>query len=145
MSASTPSRTNPAARRPALKDPLRAPARGIPPLGTADTRFDFERSLSADISGLDLRTMEISEFADWLRTQTNKNKLPFQERAVEVYAPPILPGRVHREKDPQGVRIFDMIDMNIVYLRHETYYIARVLVFRGVSGSVCGDSCWSAV
>jgi hypothetical protein len=30
--------------------------------------------------------MEISEFSDWLRTRTNKNKLPFQERAIDVYA-----------------------------------------------------------
>lgn len=86
MSASEPRRTHPAAKRPALKDPLRTPTAGIPRLGTADTRFDFERTPTMDLSGPDLRKMEISEFSEWLRTQTNKNKLPFQERAIDVYA-----------------------------------------------------------
>jgi hypothetical protein len=53
MSASKPSKTNSAARRPALKDPLRIPRAGVPRLGTADSRFDFGRSPAADISGPD--------------------------------------------------------------------------------------------
>jgi integrase len=52
----------------------------------APAPLDAEGDLAARISGPQLRKMEISEFSDWLRTQTNKNDLPFQERAIEVYA-----------------------------------------------------------
>jgi hypothetical protein len=52
----------------------------------APAPLDAEGDLAARISGPQLRKMEISEFSDRLRTQTNKNDLPFQERAIEVYA-----------------------------------------------------------
>jgi hypothetical protein len=40
----------------------------------------------AEISASQLRKTAITEFSEWLRTRTNKNKLPFQERAIENYA-----------------------------------------------------------
>jgi len=33
-----------------------------------------------------LRQTQISEFAAWLRTQTNKHKRPFQEQAIHGYS-----------------------------------------------------------
>lgn len=100
MPASRPSKTSCAAGRPVLKYPLRVLTTGVPRPGTADTQFDFGRSLAADISGPDLRKMEISEFSDWLRTQT-KNRLPFQERAIEVYAETAR--TLHRWMDTNGI------------------------------------------
>jgi hypothetical protein len=43
--------------------------------------FDAEPRPVPEVSGPQLRKMAVSEFSEWLRTQTNKNKLPFQERA----------------------------------------------------------------
>jgi site-specific recombinase XerD len=41
-----------------------------------------------DVSWPELRQMMISEFAEWLRTQTNRHKLPFQEQTITDYAEP---------------------------------------------------------
>jgi hypothetical protein len=73
-----------------LKDPLRAPTVGGPSAGTMSAGalaagFDPRQDPGVDIPGPDLRKMAISEFGDWLRTQTNKNKLPFQENAIHSY------------------------------------------------------------
>lgn len=84
----TPVARPPQAVRPALKNPLRVHASGLPvpqdhsalPVG------DDQNPGTAQGSAPDLRAMAISEFRQWLRTQTNKNKVPFQERAIDSYA-----------------------------------------------------------
>jgi hypothetical protein len=36
----------------------------------------------------EMRQMMISEFRDWLGTQTNKQHRPFQEETIEAYSSP---------------------------------------------------------
>jgi integrase/recombinase XerD len=71
--------------RPALKNPLRTTAMGMTAPGSFPAS-DAGPGLVPRVSAPQLRKMAISEFSGWLRTQTNKNKLPSQERAVEAYA-----------------------------------------------------------
>jgi len=74
--------------RASLKNPLRVPAVGVS-AAAVFPGFDADREPDLGVGGLSapqLRKMAISEFCDWLRTQTNKFKLPFQERTIEDYA-----------------------------------------------------------
>ena len=50
------------------------------------TAADEAAGARHDLSWSQLRQMMISEFAEWLRTQTNKHKRPFQEGTVANYA-----------------------------------------------------------
>ncbi|MGD0559361.1 MAG: hypothetical protein ABSA93_30865, partial [Streptosporangiaceae bacterium] len=62
------------------KSPLRvATGGGMPPAGMV-----MPLPGPAD-SGPALRKMMISEFCDWLRSRTNKKKLPFAEETVTAY------------------------------------------------------------
>jgi hypothetical protein len=67
--------------QPILKNPLRTPAIGVLTTGTfpASGADPGQVPSTPEVSAPQLRKMEISEFSEWLRTQTNKNKLPFQE------------------------------------------------------------------
>jgi hypothetical protein len=86
MPATKSTRTRTTAKERPLKDPLRAPTARMPSASAASARFDPRQAPDVRIPGPDLRKTEISEFCDWLRTQTNKNKLPYQERAIDCYA-----------------------------------------------------------
>jgi hypothetical protein len=72
-----------------LKNPLRV-ANLVPfstqaeGSGTEDLSPELEPGLSAP----NLRKMQISQFIQWLRTQTNRDKRPFSERAIDDYAEP---------------------------------------------------------
>jgi hypothetical protein len=39
----------------------------------------------AELTGQQLRAMMISEFGQWLRSRTNKEKRPFQEETIAAY------------------------------------------------------------
>jgi site-specific recombinase XerD len=41
---------------------------------------------TAQVTAEQLRTMQVSEFSAWLRTQTNKRERPFQEETIRGYA-----------------------------------------------------------
>jgi site-specific recombinase XerD len=43
-------------------------------------------ALPAELTPEQLRTMMISEFCDWLRSRTNKQKRPYQEETITAYA-----------------------------------------------------------
>ena len=70
------------------KSPLRANTRSrlgqaespVPSLGR---RVPLREA--GTLSAADLRQMAISEFAAWLRRQTNKHKRPFQEHTITLY------------------------------------------------------------
>jgi site-specific recombinase XerD len=76
-----------AAGRP-LKNPLRvASVVPFPAAAAAPAAAELAPDPPAPaLSGQQLRRMEISQFIQWLRTQTNKHKRPFSERAIEGYA-----------------------------------------------------------
>ena len=44
------------------------------------------RGQGAPVTAPELRRMQVSEFAAWLRSRTNWHKRPFQEAAVAAYA-----------------------------------------------------------
>ena len=85
--------TTPAARVPARgarKSPLRtatmtalADAVGEP--AAADILLAAGRRPGGPVTAPELRRMQISEFADWLRSRTNRNKRPFQEASIAAY------------------------------------------------------------
>jgi hypothetical protein len=52
------------------------------------------RDLREPMSAPQLRQVEISEFAAWLRSRTNRNQRPFQEATVAAYTDAVLPGPV---------------------------------------------------
>ena len=87
MSPSSVATAAKAAGRP-LKNPLRVA--GVVPFPAA-AAAPPAAELAPDppvpaLSGHQLRRMEISQFIQWLRTQTNKHKRPFSEHAIEGYA-----------------------------------------------------------
>jgi integrase len=59
------------------KSPLRVPA-GTPSLAAVGRPL-------AEMTGEQLRAMMISEFGQWLRSRTNKEKRPFQEETITAY------------------------------------------------------------
>jgi integrase/recombinase XerD len=59
------------------KSPLRVAA-GIPHLAAIGRP-------AASMTGEQLRAMMISEFCQWLRSRTNKEKRPFQEETITAY------------------------------------------------------------
>jgi len=87
MSPSSTATTVKAAGRP-LKNPLRvASVVPFPAAAAAAVVAELPPDPPAPVlSGQQLRQMEISQFIQWLRTQTNKHKRPFSERAIEGYA-----------------------------------------------------------
>lgn len=85
MPAAKPNKPRPATQGRPLKDPLRSPAVGIPRVAVPSAGFGPKRAADVNIPGPDLRKTEISEFGDWLRTQTNKQQLPYQENAILAY------------------------------------------------------------
>jgi integrase/recombinase XerD len=89
------------AERP-LKNPLRV-ANLVPfPASVRDSAAE-DLSLEPGLSAPNLRKMQISQFTQWLRTQTNRNKRPFSERAIEDYAEPAgVLNRWMTEKDIDG-------------------------------------------
>jgi site-specific recombinase XerD len=75
--ARTPSSGTPKPR----KSPLRVasfPGGGSPHLPQPGPR-------RADLTGAQLRAMQVSEFAQWLRSRTNQEKRPFQEETITAY------------------------------------------------------------
>lgn len=85
-----------------LKNPLRV-ANLVPfstqaeGSGTEDLPPELEPGLSAP----NLRKMQISQFIQWLRTQTNRDKRPFSERAIDDYAEPA--GVLNRWMTEKGI------------------------------------------
>jgi hypothetical protein len=58
-----------------------------PPEPTAaDILLAAGRGQREPVPAPDLRRMQISEFAGWLRSRTNRHKRPFQEATVAAYA-----------------------------------------------------------
>lgn len=83
--AQAPAAGKPVTGRPPLKNPLRTPAIGA----TASSSFpvfDDEPTPVPVVSAPQLRKMAISEFSEWLRTQTNKNKVPYRFENVRAHA-----------------------------------------------------------
>jgi integrase/recombinase XerD len=72
-----------AAERP-LKNPLRVAS--VVPFPAVQPAPAEPIAPPQPMSGEQLRKMSISQFAEWLRTQTNKYQRPFSERAIEDYA-----------------------------------------------------------
>ena len=81
-----------AASKPALKSPLRASTMSLlttPATGTGaepDGRSPSDKPPTPEFTAQQLRQMQISEFAAWLRTQTNKHRRPFQEETIRGYS-----------------------------------------------------------
>jgi hypothetical protein len=72
----------------ALKSPFRAATMsslGLPPSLAGPVLPPVSPAVSK-VTSAQLRQMQISEFAEWLRTQTNKLKRPFQEQTILGYA-----------------------------------------------------------
>jgi hypothetical protein len=63
------------------KSPLRVAA--LPGKGSLDLPLPVPRR--ADLTGAQLRAMQVSEFAQWLRSRTNQEKRPFQEETITAY------------------------------------------------------------
>jgi len=85
--------TAPAARVPARggrKSPLRtatmtALADAVAEPAAADILLAAGRGPGGPVTAPELRRMQISEFAVWLRSRTNRHKRPFQEATVAAY------------------------------------------------------------
>lgn len=84
--AVTARRTARPPRKPGRRSPLRIAT--MEPLDLTQSAAAAAESAAArrDVSWPELRQMMVSEFAEWLRTQTNKHKLPFQEQTITDYA-----------------------------------------------------------
>ena len=91
MSSTTTRRPRAAAAARARKSPLRTATMAVPtdalagssPVGVLlATGRDPRETMSAS----QLRRLQISEFAAWLRTRTNRNRRPFQEATARVPA-----------------------------------------------------------
>ena len=69
------------ARTPAgvRKNPLRVVGDPVPVVGPASLPVAAVPPLRTVYTPREMRQMMISEFGDWLRTQTNKQHRPFQE------------------------------------------------------------------
>ena len=84
------------ARRPALKSPLRTATMslGLPAAGPGSPVPEV--AAPAPVTAQQVRLMQVSEFAAWLRTQTSpKTKRPYEEKTVSLYcqaAGPCMPG-----------------------------------------------------
>jgi hypothetical protein len=68
----------------ARKNPLRVAGDPVPVVGSAAAVAAPVRLRTA-YTPREMRQMMISEFGDWLRTQTNKQRRPFQEETVQTY------------------------------------------------------------
>jgi integrase/recombinase XerD len=68
----------------ARKNPLRVAGDPVPVVGSAAAVAAPVRLRTA-YTPREMRQMMISEFGDWLRTQTNKQRRPFQEETVQAY------------------------------------------------------------
>jgi site-specific recombinase XerD len=79
-----PARKQPAGAR---KNPLRVVADPVPVGGTAvsSSAVVAPSALRTTDTPREMRQMMISEFAGWLRTQTNKQRRPFQEETILAY------------------------------------------------------------
>jgi hypothetical protein len=87
MTIATTRRPGAAAAAGPRKSPLRAatlavPADALPGPSAADLLLAAGRDPRDLMSAPELRQMQISKFAAWLRTRTNRNKRPFQEATV---------------------------------------------------------------
>ena len=76
--------------RGARKSPLRtatmtALAGAVPEPTAADILLAARCGQGEPVTAPELRRMQISEFAAWLRSRTNRNKRPFQEATVAAY------------------------------------------------------------
>jgi hypothetical protein len=56
----------------------------------------------AEVTAQQVRQMQISEFAAWLRTQTNKHKRPFQEQTIHDYSEAL---RLLQQRDHYTCRV----------------------------------------
>ena len=79
-----------ASSKPALKSPLRTATMSLgllPSLagGSSEAAAAVPSAVSK-MTAQQLRQMQVSEFCEWLRTQTNKHKRPFQEQTILDYA-----------------------------------------------------------
>lgn len=77
--------------RGARKSPLRtatmtALAGAVPEPTAADILLAAGRGQGEPVTAPELRRMQISEFAVWLRSRTNRHNRPFQEATVAAYA-----------------------------------------------------------
>src|SRR5258708_3773860 len=75
----------------ARKSPLRtatmaALAPAAPEPTVAGILLAVGRGQREAVTAPELRRMQISEFAGWLRSRTNRHKRPFQEATVAAYA-----------------------------------------------------------
>ncbi|HWG15257.1 MAG TPA: hypothetical protein VG268_18475, partial [Streptosporangiaceae bacterium] len=72
------------------KSPLRTatlavPANALPGPSVADVLLAAGRDPRDPVPAPELRRMQSSEFAAWLRTRTNRNRRPFQEATAAAY------------------------------------------------------------
>lgn len=79
--------TRPVAPGTPRKSPLRIDASPAPFIATpGKAAWPPALPSRTDCSPEDLRKMTISEFCEWLRTQTNRHKRPFQEETINAYS-----------------------------------------------------------
>jgi hypothetical protein len=90
MTSTTTRRPRLAAAAGTRKSPLRTatlavPADDLPGPSAADILLAAGRGPRDPVPAPELRQMQISEFAAWLQTRTNRNRRPFQEATVAAY------------------------------------------------------------
>jgi hypothetical protein len=74
--------------KPALKSALRVSTMPLVPSMVAVSEEPDDRAdalAETQMTAAQLRTMQISEFEDWLRGQTNRDKRPFQGETLRAY------------------------------------------------------------
>lgn len=67
------------------KNPLRVAGDPVPVIGASEAAVVAPVRLRTAYTPREMRQMMISEFGDWLRTQTNKQRRPFQEETIQTY------------------------------------------------------------
>src|SRR5512146_458692 len=65
--------------------PRKSPLRVVPFPGGGSPHLPQPSPRPADLTGAQLRAMQVSEFAQWLRSRTNQEKRPFQEETITAY------------------------------------------------------------
>jgi integrase/recombinase XerD len=74
-----------AAPRAVRKNPLRVAGDPLPVIGSSASAVAAPVRLRTAYTPREMRQMMISEFGDWLRTQTNRQRRPFQEETIQTY------------------------------------------------------------
>jgi hypothetical protein len=99
----SPAKSSPVpARKPALKSPLRTATMSLElPVGGPSFPSPVAALPAPEVMAQQVRLMQVSEFAAWLRTQTSpKTKRPFAEQTILGRVEPggqLMPGRADED------------------------------------------------